>query len=180
MLPEHQNEAGGHTFAYIPFTEPYPLYANSEVMPCLISLGGSNVRYANSGTSPDNTTFIYGNGAQGMTWYYTTVTPMVRLMLASVPMGVEDLVNNSLTLGGNVPNPFNHNTTIQYQLSYACHVSITVRDVDGKVVMSQDLGTRASGRYAYDIDATGLASGIYSYTLTAGGDHLTRRMVVAK
>jgi hypothetical protein len=180
VAPWMANNAGGNSVTYLPFTEPYALLPQTEVMPALVSFGGTEVRYANSGGSVPQTTFIYTTGDAGLEWFYTTTTPMVRLVLANAPAGVEDLVNNGLTLGPNVPNPFNENTTIQYELSDARRVSIQVTDVDGKVVLARDLGLKGQGRYAFDVDATGLAAGAYSYTLTAGEDRLTRRMLVVR
>lgn len=183
VQPWLENNAGGNQMTYIPFTEPFALTAETEVLPVLSTFGGAEVRYSNSGNSVPQTSFFYGDGGSGIDWYYTTTTPMIRLVLAEAPVapaGVDDLVNGGLSLGPNVPNPFNENTTIQYELSDVRHVTITVTDVDGKVVLAQDLGTKGHGRHAYDISAANLAAGAYSYTLTAGDARLTRRMMVVK
>ncbi|MFT3884985.1 MAG: T9SS type A sorting domain-containing protein [Flavobacteriales bacterium] len=172
------NDAGEHNFTFIPFTEPIALVRNSAVIGALVNAGGVEVRWANSGMALKRTAFINRNN--GTEWFYITGSPMVRLYLADAPVGVPEVRSNGLILGANIPNPFNDNTTIQYELPNARPVNITVTNVDGKVVLSRDLGQQAQGRHAYDVDATKLAAGVYSYTLTAGEDRLSRRMMIVK
>lgn len=178
LQPWMSSNAGEHNFTFIPFTTPMALEVNTEVIGALIHFGGADVRWANSGVSLIRTTFINHNNESD--WFYLTSTPMIRLYLANAPVGVEEVKGNGLSLGPNVPNPFNDNTTIQYELDEARPVTITVTNVDGKVVLVRDLGRQGRGRHAFDVDATQLAAGMYSYTLTAGEDRLTRRMVIAK
>lgn len=171
------NTVGQGNFTYIPFTSPFPLNAQDEYVAALNHFGGGAVRVGSSGTPPAQTVFFfdYDDGQ----WYYVLGTAMVRLFLGNA-VGIEDLSRNGVTLGPNMPNPFNGNTSIQYELSDARLVTFNVLDISGKVVFSADYGTKGAGKHLIDFNAAHLAPGVYSYTLTAGRDQLTRRMVVTR
>ena len=90
----------------------------------------------------------------------------------------------------NYPNPFNPETWIPYQLSKSADVSLTIYDIQGRVVRALDLGHQRAGIYhnrsraAYwdGRNAVGepVASGVYFYTLTAGDFSATRKMLIRK
>ena len=99
----------------------------------------------------------------------------------------------------NYPNPFNPETWIPYQLSKSADVSLTIYDIQGRVVRALDLGHQRAGTYhsrsraAYwdGRNAVGepVASGVYFYTLstestrdsvTAGDFSATRKMLIRK
>ena len=90
----------------------------------------------------------------------------------------------------NYPNPFNPETWIPYQLSKPADVSLTIYDIQGRVVRALDLGHQRAGMYqtrsraAYwdGRNAVGepVASGVYFYTLTAGDFSATRKMLIRK
>ena len=90
----------------------------------------------------------------------------------------------------NYPNPFNPETWIPYQLANPAEVTVTLYAANGAVVRTLDLGHRRAGRYASRSraaywdgrNAAGepVASGVYFYTLRAGGFSATRRMVIRK
>ena len=89
-----------------------------------------------------------------------------------------------------IPNPFNPETWIPYQLSAAAEVAITIYDVTGNVVRSLNLGHQAAGYYrgrpqaAYWDGRNNLtekvASGVYFYQIQAGQFSATRRMLILK
>jgi photosystem II stability/assembly factor-like uncharacterized protein len=83
-------------------------------------------------------------------------------------------------LGQNYPNPFNPSTTITYQLPAAGYITLTVSDVTGRVVETVVNELQQAGPHSVRFDRTGLASGIYLYTLRAGSFSLTRRMVLLR
>ena len=90
----------------------------------------------------------------------------------------------------NFPNPFNPETWIPYQLAQPADVTLTIYNVQGRVVRALDLGHQAAGVYqsrsraAYwdGRNAVGepVASGLYFYTLTAGDFSATRKMLIRK
>ena len=90
----------------------------------------------------------------------------------------------------NYPNPFNPETWIPYQLAKPANVTLTIYDINGRVVRDLDLGHQRAGIYqgksraAYwdGRNAVGesVASGVYFYTLTAGDFAATRKMLIRK
>ena len=117
---------------------------------------------------------------------------------ADVPFSVDPASHGLSTLGfikqtailQNYPNPFNPETWFPYDLAEPAEVVLRIYDVRGGLVRELDIGLRAAGRYrsqekaAYwdgrDAAGTGVASGIYFYTFTAGDFQQTRRMVILK
>jgi len=106
------------------------------------------------------------------------------------PNGTEEQrneVSNRYSLEPNYPNPFNPSTKIVYRVpSLAAgqagqeFVELRVFDVLGREVATLVDGVKEPGEYSVAFDATGLASGVYFYRLTAGGFTTTRRMIVVK
>ena len=94
------------------------------------------------------------------------------------------------TLLANYPNPFNPETWIPYRLANPGDVTLTIYDIQGRVVRGLDLGHQAAGVYqnrsraAYwdGKNAFGepVASGVYFYTLMAGDFSATRKMLIRK
>jgi hypothetical protein len=87
---------------------------------------------------------------------------------------------SGFTLGEAMPNPLASVTTIPYELLRPASVSLVLRDERGAVVRRIDEGSRPIGRHEIVVDATGLPSGVYSYTLEAGAERWTKRMVVLR
>ncbi|MCY3742867.1 MAG: T9SS type A sorting domain-containing protein [Candidatus Poribacteria bacterium] len=90
----------------------------------------------------------------------------------------------------NYPNPFNPETWIPYQLATPADVTLTIYDIQGRVVRDLDLGHQRAGMYqsksraAYwdgrNAQGESVVSGVYFYTLTAGEFTATRKMLIAK
>ena len=90
----------------------------------------------------------------------------------------------------NYPNPFNPETWIPYQLAETGDVTLTIYDINGRVVRDLDLGYQRAGVYQSRARAARwdgrnahgepVASGIYFYTLKAGDFSATRKMLIQK
>jgi photosystem II stability/assembly factor-like uncharacterized protein len=80
----------------------------------------------------------------------------------------------------NYPNPFNPSTTISYQLSAVNDVKLNVYDINGKLLKSLVNSRQQAGKHSVTFDASGLASGTYFYTLTAGEFTQTKKMLLVK
>ncbi len=84
------------------------------------------------------------------------------------------------SLGQNFPNPFNRTTEITYELANSATVNLIIRDITGRIIMERSEGVQPAGKHTLSIEASGLDSGIYFYTLNAGNFNQTRRMTVGK
>ena len=101
-----------------------------------------------------------------------------------VPVSVEEVASKELPtevgLFQNYPNPFNSSTTIQIDMPEAAHVTLTVYDVRGHVVLRLVTGTVPAGRHQYKMDGSMLPSGVYLYRLETDGFSQSRRMMLLK
>ena len=100
------------------------------------------------------------------------------------------LIPEETALLANYPNPFNPETWIPYQLAEPAEVTLTIYDMNGKMVRHLAVGHQAAGMYRNRSRAVywdgrnqlgeSVASGLYFYTLTAGDFTATRRMLILK
>ena len=87
---------------------------------------------------------------------------------------------NPAQLEQNIPNPFNHTTTINYTLpqQYAS-AKIIITDKSGKTL--KEINASGNGKGSLKLDASTLASGAYQYTLYVNGKLIdTKQMILAK
>jgi predicted outer membrane repeat protein len=85
------------------------------------------------------------------------------------------------TLFQNYPNPFNPVTTITYELPINSHVELSIYNLLGQKVATLISGQQAVGRYTINWDATGFASGVYYYRITANSGFVqTRKCILIK
>lgn len=87
-------------------------------------------------------------------------------------------------LSQNYPNPFNPSTTIAYHIDKPNHVILGIYDMVGKHIETLVNEYQTAGDYRYtwnaDQNAQPVSSGLYVYTLTAGGRKIIRKMVLLK
>ncbi|MDB4082713.1 Omp28-related outer membrane protein [Vicingaceae bacterium] len=78
------------------------------------------------------------------------------------------------------PNPSKDITNISIDLEDRENVSVMVRDITGKEVMSQDLGLIAQGNQRIALNVSMLSNGIYFTTLRIGDKLVTKKITVNK
>jgi len=83
-------------------------------------------------------------------------------------------------LGQNYPNPFNPSTMIRYHLETAGKIKIVVYDCLGKEVGILADGFQRAGDHSVQFRSGHLSSGVYFYTLEAGGLKIARKMLLIK
>ena len=100
-------------------------------------------------------------------WFTSqTFTPAVRL-ITSEREAVELLeANHGIRLEQNMPNPAAGVTTIRFELGQSRNVTMEVRDGTGRLVTTNDMGTLGAGVHTWDLNLSGWASGLYTYTLS--------------
>jgi hypothetical protein len=108
-----------------------------------------------------------GNGA----WRRPTTTG-VRQTDATTP--------DAFILEQNFPNPFNPSTTIVFRIADFGPVFIKVFDMLGREVATLVNELLHAGTYQTMFDASGLASSVYYYTLSAGNYSEAKRMLLLK
>ena len=97
------------------------------------------------------------------------------------------VVPEGFVLEQNYPNPFNPTTTIAFALSQPAAVTLRIYDGLGRTVatLAED-DVRSAGRHSVSFDASGLASGMYLYSLKVkdldggGTSSRTRRLLLLR
>ncbi len=114
-------------------------------------------------------------------WAYTQAygfeNHLVDFML-SVNVGVNASEENIISVSQNRPNPFNGTTAIDYNLTKASNVNVSVYNVAGAQIMNIAEGLKTAGSHKVQINASNLPAGIYYYTFTADNYSVTKKMIV--
>lgn len=86
----------------------------------------------------------------------------------------------AFSLSQNYPNPFNPTTNFELTIARYGFVSMKVFDLLGRAVATLVNENMAPGVYTVTWDASKLASGIYLYSMRAGGLVITRKMLLVR
>jgi hypothetical protein len=125
-------------------------------------------------------------GVVGALEHLYRIQPRDDADIVVLPVGVgPDGVPSSLALFQNRPNPFRPNTGISYTLPREGEVVLQVFSVTGRLVRTLVAGTQPAGRWTIvwdgrDNDARPVRSGVYFYSLKAGGRTIAKQMVMLK
>jgi hypothetical protein len=80
----------------------------------------------------------------------------------------------------NYPNPAFHSTYFGLKLKRAADVTVIITNLTGQTIKKLDLGMMNSGNNQIMIDISGLAPGIYFYSVQADDQKVTSKMVVGE
>jgi hypothetical protein len=78
----------------------------------------------------------------------------------------------------NYPNPFSQTSTIRVDLVEKASLKLVVTNLLGQQVMEISRGDVQAGIHEFKVDGSKLGNGIYFYTVYAGTDSVTRKMIV--
>ena len=112
----------------------------------------------------------------------------VQLPSASTALSTIDEMNiNPLafSLNQNYPNPFNPSTTISFDVYEASRVSLSVFDLNGRLVKNLMSGNLGAGTYninwnGKNINGLSVAGGVYFYSITSGESSIIKKMSLIK
>lgn len=119
-------------------------------------------------------------------WLYFAPAAVHRaLRYWAPPISAPAAPEAQLTLGQNVPNPFNPVTKIQVELAEAGQVRLEIFDLGGRLVDTLIDGHLAAGVHDvawHGVDANGVPvrSGTYVYRLSSPGFERSRKMVLTR
>lgn len=86
----------------------------------------------------------------------------------------------SYLLKQNFPNPFNHSTTIEYDILTEGVVKLELYDILGRKIATLINESQRAGRHSINFDASNLFSGVYIYKLQAGSFVDSKKMILLK
>ena len=100
----------------------------------------------------------------------------------SIITGIKDLPNivTNFRLDQNYPNPFNPSTRINYSLSKAGNVKLTIYNSIGSKVATLVNEYKSAGNYSVQFNGNYLASGIYLYRLESGNYNAAKKLILMK
>lgn len=170
---------------YLPMDGSVELWPGEVYFACVITEFESEFELtvrAEADSDNDNSTAIYElSGGGDFVWFQAqTSTPAVRMVIEEL-VSVAEMGNlNGIDLHQNMPNPFNDNSIVQFSLDYARHIAFEVRDAQGRLVESIDLGTLPAGQHQVELSSGLLSPGVYTYTLVADEDiRMSKKMLVS-
>lgn len=80
----------------------------------------------------------------------------------------------------NTPNPFNAQTSIHFKLTIRTKITISVYDIQGKLIILKEIGPLNAGKYKTVIDLSKYASGLYTYSVKANDESYSKKMILLK
>ncbi|MCP4580832.1 MAG: T9SS type A sorting domain-containing protein [candidate division Zixibacteria bacterium] len=92
----------------------------------------------------------------------------------------ETIIPSTISLLQNYPNPFNASTTIEYALTEAADVQITIYNILGRQIATLVDSPLPAGHHRVTWDAGDLRSGICFYRIQAGDYSRTKKMILLK
>lgn len=95
-----------------------------------------------------------------------------------VSIGVKNIQVSNLAVSQNYPNPADEQTTIGISLTKPSVVEFTINDLTGRGVYKQIARNFSGGDHLITVNTKQLAQGVYTYTVNADGNSITRKMVV--
>ena len=92
----------------------------------------------------------------------------------------ENMETDIISLSQNKPNPFSDKTTIELSIpENITKATLCIYDMNGTQIKQIEMSER--GQFSQDISSTGLANGMYLYSLIADGKLIsTKRMIILK
>ncbi|OFY86902.1 MAG: hypothetical protein A3F72_00660 [Bacteroidetes bacterium RIFCSPLOWO2_12_FULL_35_15] len=139
-----------------------------------VAIGGDQSTY-----QPDAVNWVFVSPDWG---WISGGQPMIRLNTVSQTIGVNEIAKNSgASISQNMPNPTNGISVINYELEKNAKVALSVFDITGKKVATQNIGEQNAGKHSINFNSANLAAGVYTYSLTVGNNTTsTMKMVVIK
>lgn len=161
-----------------------------------------------SRTDPDNTLFVatdlgvwytrdggtnwsrFGEGLPNVVVYDIDIDKQNRLIAATHGRGMwitEATVNSTsnvapdvFALQQNFPNPLRsgESAIIRFSLPTSSEITVKLYDAAGRLVRTLAEGRRSQGSHVLSVDASGLRSGVYFYTLSDGRSSSSRKLLV--
>jgi hypothetical protein len=127
---------------------------------------------------------VYLNGSQGaqgqngITDNNITYMNPLKSLIIQPGVGMGEQEKHYLTVSQNMPNPARGLTTVRVFIDKPAHLELTIYNSTGQAVMTSTLDGAKAGAYHMTIDTSRLTSGIYFYSVAAGSERVTKKMIL--
>lgn len=181
MLTAKIDVTNGAEYTYYPYLSDisYVDGSNNWVVPAIyVPQAGDIISSGPQGDVQDvNGTIVYKYSSCGT---FAAADFSINANLSSCISGIKSVKANAFDASvTNYPNPFNSTTTIAVNLSEAKSFSINVYNTIGALVYSKTVNGNV-GTNNVTFDGSSLNAGVYYYTVNAGNEQTTKKMVIAK
>ena len=92
----------------------------------------------------------------------------------------EILIPEDYVLGNSYPNPFNPVTNIQYGIPEPSFITVSVYDINGRLIKVLDEGNKLAGYYTISWNANNIPSGMYFIRFSTPKYNATRKISLIK
>ena len=99
---------------------------------------------------------------------------------ASSTVAEEQLMPAQFELAQNFPNPFNPETTINFDIPERSNVKLSIYNINGQEIAVLVNDFINAGTYSESFNGSNLTSGVYFYRLESNGHSTTKRMLLLK
>ncbi|MFT7155625.1 MAG: hypothetical protein ACI8Q1_000627 [Parvicella sp.] len=156
---------------------PVNLVAGDDIL-IVVGHYGSDIAIATAGDGVAGS--ILGYDASNSLFSLTNPSNVCVRMNFEPFDGIVENAEAGIKLGQNVPNPFNNNSTVNFELINSENVTFIVTDLTGKVIENINLGNLSAGNHNIQLNADSYSSGVYYYTMSTGKYQVTNKMIVQK
>ena len=103
-----------------------------------------------------------------------------RMIVANYDLnvGINENEFSAASVSQNFPNPFTNTSIVSVNLTKAADLSLEVFNLTGQKVYEVSNGHSNAGTHNLVINAENLSSGVYFYTVNAGNNAVTKKMIV--
>lgn len=112
--------------------------------------------------------------------FYRSINPMPDPVFANTSIKHNNISSETFTLLNNYPNPFNVNTTIDYQISQDSNIKLSVYNVSGEIVEQLQNTYMQKGNYEINWNAGRYSSGIYYIILDTESEYKIHKCILLK
>jgi len=95
-----------------------------------------------------------------------------------VNVGIDEPKSNTFAVSQNYPNPVSGQTQFVVELDARTQVSVELFNIMGQKIYTDNKGMLNNGRHLVQLDMSSFAPGLYFYTVKAGDQLVTRKMIV--
>ncbi|MEO6884151.1 MAG: T9SS type A sorting domain-containing protein, partial [Bacteroidia bacterium] len=88
--------------------------------------------------------------------------------------------NSSLSYLDIYPNPTNSIANVAFGMKQSENVLITVYNMLGQKVMTDNEGVLAQGQHIIQLDGSNLTNGIYFVNIIANNNSITKKVIISK
>jgi len=136
-----------------------------------------------AGTNLQNNSGSFGNHPVVLNLINYQAIPVTEILNGNIGMlyGVNVEKPNTgevMVVNQNYPNPFSNSTNVLVYLTKPGDIKVEVRNAMGALVKTQTHSNLYKGNHELTITAEGLSTGVYTYTLIAGGSSVSKTMMV--